>query len=76
MKTNYSFMYVVDWGNGFLGGFSNDFEQTFNTPSKMVFDDLKRLGVKNVKIITPHELDTLRGFHKPTLQEYLGINET
>ena len=66
-----NFIYLVDWGNGFLGGFSEEFEQTFNTPSKSVFDDLKRMGVRNVKIITPHELDELRGYHKPTLQEHL-----
>lgn len=73
MKCTYSFLYLVDWGNGFLGGFDTEFEQTFNTPSRSVFDDLKRLGVRNVRIITPQELDELRGYHKPSLQEYLGV---
>lgn len=73
MKYTYTFMYLVDWGNGFLGGFSQEFEQTFNTPSKSAFDALKRMGVKEVKIITPQELDELRGYHKPSMQEYLGV---
>lgn len=73
MKRFYEFIYLVDWGNGFLGGFSEEFEQTFNTPSKIVFDDLKRMGVKNVKIITPSELDELRGYHNPSSQEYFGL---
>lgn len=66
-------LYLVDWGNGFLGGFNKEYTQMFNTPSESVFDDLKRLEVKNVKIITPQELDELRGYHKPNLQEYLGV---
>lgn len=73
MKNGYSFLYLVDWGNGFLGGYDEKFEQAFNTPSRMVFDDLKRLGVKNVRIIMPNELDELRGYHKPSLQKYLGV---
>ena len=73
MKKEHSFLYLVDWGNGFLGGYDEDFTQTFNTPSRIVFDDLKRLGVRNVKIITPEELDELRGYHKPSMQEYLGV---
>ena len=73
MKRSYTFMYLVDWGNGFLGGYSKEFEQTFNTPSKSVFDDLKMMGVTDVKIITPLELDKLRGYHNPSLQEYLGV---
>lgn len=73
MKSAYSFLYLVDWGNGFLGGYDEDFTQTFNTPAKMVFDDLKHYGVKNIKIITPQELDELRGYHKPSMQEYLGV---
>lgn len=68
-----SFMYLVDWGNGFVGGFNDKYEQEFNTPSKFVFDDLKRLGIKDVRLITPKELDELRGYHKPSLQEYLGV---
>lgn len=64
--------YLVDWGNGFVGGYSADFEQKFNTPKREVFDDLVRCGICNLKIITPRELDELRGFHKPTMQEYLG----
>lgn len=73
MKQNYTLMYLVDWGNGFLGGYDEDFAQTFNTPSRIVFDDLKYLGVRNVKIITPEELDELRGYHKPSMQEYFGV---
>lgn len=73
MKRAYSFLYLVDWGNGFLGGYDGDFTQTFNTPSRMVFEDLKRLGVREIRIITPKELDELRGYHKPSVQEYLGL---
>lgn len=73
MKKECSFLYLVDWGNGFLGGYDEDFTQTFNTPSRIVFDDLKRLGVRDVKIITPKELDELRGYHRPSMQEYLGV---
>lgn len=63
--------YLVDWGNGFIGGYSKDFDQRFNTPKQDVFDDMKRCGICDLKIITPQELDKLRGFHKPSLQEYL-----
>ena len=62
--------YLVDWGNGFVGGFTKDFNQRFNTPNQDVFDDLKRCGISDLRIITPPELDELRGFHKPTAQEY------
>ena len=65
-----SVFYLVEWGNGFLGGYDEDFTQTFNTPSRAVFEDLRRLGVRNVKIITPKELDELRGYHKPSMREY------
>ena len=72
MKKN-SFLYLVDWGNGFIGGFDKEFTQTFNTPSNIIFNDLKWCGVREFKIITPEELDKLRGYHKPSLQEYLGV---
>jgi hypothetical protein len=62
--------YLVDWGNGFVGGFTKDFDQEFNGPKRGVFDDLKCYGISDLKIITSRELDELRGFHKPTLQEY------
>ncbi len=64
------FTYLVDWGNGFVGGYTEDFNQQFNTPKQEVFDDLKMRGISSIKIITPQELDELRGFHKPTSQEY------
>lgn len=63
--------YLVDWNNGYVGGFNADFTQRFNGPKECVFDDLKISGIREVKIITPEELDELRGYHKPTLQEYL-----
>lgn len=63
--------YLVDWGNGFIGGYSKDFDQCFNTPKKEVFDDMKHYGVCDLRIISPQELDKLRGFHKPSLREYL-----
>lgn len=66
------FLYLVDWGNGFVGGFDKQFHQEFNSPQSLVFSDLKLKRVEQIKIITPHELDELRGHHKPTLQEYLG----
>ncbi len=62
--------YLVDWGNGFVGGYTEDFNQQFNTPKREVFDVLKTRGISSIKIITPLELDELRGFHKPTSQEY------
>ena len=62
--------YLVDWGNGFIGGYTKDFDQRFNTPKREVFDDLKRCGVETLKIISPQELNKLRGFHKPTFEEY------
>lgn len=73
MKREYSLLYLVDWGNKFVGGYDEKFEQVFNTPVTSVFDDLRRLRVKRTKIITPVELDALRGYHKPTMQEYLGV---
>lgn len=66
------FLYLVDWGNGFVGGFTKEFTQKFNTPKCEIFDDLKLNGVESIKILTPQELDELRGCHKPTLQEYLA----
>ena len=76
MKRNYTFLYLVDWGNGFIGGFAgcdDEYRQVFNTPSRSVFDDLKRLGVRDCRIISPMEFDSIRGYHKPSLQEYLGV---
>ncbi len=51
------FVYLVDWDNGFVGGYAEDFSQQFNTPKREVFDDLKRHGISVIKIITPQELD-------------------
>ena len=65
------FLFLVDWGNGFIGGYSRDFVQEFNTPKGSIFDDLERLNVSKIKIITPAQLDELRGYHRPSMQEYL-----
>ena len=62
--------YLVDWGNGFIGGYTKDFDQRFNTPKREVFDDLKRCGVETLKIISPQELDKLRGFIRAGI--YIG----
>lgn len=62
--------YLVDWGNGFVGGYTKDFDQQFNTSKSKIFDDLKLYGTENLKIITPSELNELRGFNKPTMNEY------
>lgn len=61
--------YLVDWGNGFVGGFTKEFSQQFNTPKREVFDDMVHCGIEDLKIITPQDLDDLRGFHKPSLQD-------
>lgn len=69
----YSFLYLVDWGNGFIGGFDKDFHQAFNTPARDVSNDLKSYGVKETKAITPKQLDELRGYHRQTLEEFFGL---
>ena len=67
--------YLVDWGNGFVGGYTKDFDQQFNTSKLTVFDDLKSCGTENLKIITPSELNELRGFIKPTMNKCFGISK-
>ena len=56
--------YLVDWGNGLIGGFNEDFVQLFNTKKEWIFDDLKLNGMKTVTIVTPDELNVLRGYEK------------
>jgi len=72
---SYDFLYVVDWGNGFFGGFDKNFKQAFNTPARDLERDLKSYRVMEHRIITPQQLDELRGYHKPTLAQYLGVPE-
>lgn len=67
--------YLVDWDNGFVGGYTKDFDQQFNTSKSTVFDNLKLHGVENLKIITPSELNELRSFSKPTMDECLITND-
>lgn len=67
------FLYLVDWGNGFVGRFDRQFNQEFNSPQSLVFSDLKWKKVDHIKIITPQELDALRGYHKLSMQEFLGL---
>lgn len=69
------FLYLVDWGNGFIGGYTRNLDQQFNTPKRDIFDDLKFYKVESFKIITPQKLNKLRGFCKPSSQEYFGIQE-
>lgn len=66
--------YLVDWKNGFVGGYTKDFEQMFCVPRQEVFDSMVFYGIGDLKIITRQELDELRGFHLPTLEEYLTTN--
>lgn len=73
MDKECGFFYLVDWENGFIGGYDEEFTQQFNTPAKGILDVLKFYGVREFKIITPEELDNLRGYHKPILQESLGV---
>lgn len=56
--------YLVDWENGLIGGFNEDFVQLFNTKKEWIFDDLKLYDMKTVTIITPNELNVLRGKEK------------
>lgn len=67
--------YLVDWDNGFVGGYTKDFDQQFNVSKSTVFDNLKLHGIENLKIITPSELNELRGFSKPTMDECLTENQ-
>ena len=67
-------LYLIDWNNGFIGGYTEHdggLEQIFNTPKGCVFDDLKRVNATSIKIFTPEEFDEFRGYHMPSLQEYL-----
>lgn len=70
MKRQYDFMYIVYWGNGFVGGYSPDFEQIFNTPEHSMLAEVRRFCARTVHIIYPRELDELRGYHKPNMSEY------
>lgn len=62
--------YLVDWGNGYVGGYTENLDQQFNTPKQNLFETLKLYEVENFKFITPLELDELRGFYKPKSQEF------
>lgn len=69
--------YLVDWNNGFVGGFNEKYQQIFNTPKEMVFDDIishELLG-RILQVITSEELDALRGYHAPTLELFLETNK-
>lgn len=59
--------YLVDWGNGLIGGFDEDFVQLFNTKEEWIIGDLKIYGIKTVTIVTPDEFDALRGHKKENL---------
>lgn len=52
--------YIVDWGNGFIGGYDEDLDQNFNTPKGQLFDSLQFYGVKDLNVITPEQLDSMR----------------
>ncbi len=66
-------LYLVNWGNGFVGGYDSvDYTQVFNTSTKFLWDDLMRMNVKEFYIITPEDLDRYRGYHKPSMGEYFG----
>lgn len=52
--------YLVDWRNGFVGGYDEDLDQNFNTPKGQLFDSLQLYGVKNLNVITPEQLDNMR----------------
>ena len=65
--------YIVRWGNGFAGIFDKSFDQLCNTREKYVLEELSRNGVENALIISPAQLDELRGYHKPSLEEYLNV---
>ena len=74
---SYDFLYVVDWGNGFFGGFDKNFNQEFNVPARNLEHDLQsyRMEHRVIRAITPQRLDELRGYHKPTLAQYFGVSE-
>lgn len=63
--------YLVDWGNGYIGGFTKDFDQLFNIHKLQDRDGLWPCDFRNAKVITPEKLDELRGTHKPTLRALL-----
>lgn len=69
--------YLVDWNNGFIGGFNEKYQQIFNTSKEMVFDDIisHELSGRVLQAITSEELDALRGYHAPTLELFLEANE-
>lgn len=64
--------YLVDWNNGYIGGYDNEFNQRFNTDKKSIIDDLKLYKIDTVKIISSDELNKLRGYKKPSLEDYLA----
>ena len=64
--------YLVDWNNGYIGGYDDKFNQRFNTDKKSIIDYLKLYEIDIVKIISPDELNKLRGYKKPSLEEYLA----
>lgn len=63
----------IGWGNGFTGGFDKQFNQLWNGSERSLLDDLQFYGIKKIEVITPEELNEKRGFHKPTMEEYLGL---
>lgn len=52
--------YLVDWGNGFVGGYDEHLDQNFNTPKGQLFDSLQFYGMNNLNVITPEQLDSMR----------------
>ena len=64
--------YIVKWGNGFVGGFDENCEQLWNGSEESLVDDLAFYHIDEVKIISQKELDEIRGYHKPTIEEYLS----
>lgn len=69
------FVWLVDWGNGFIGGFNFEFEQLWNSPKELLINDLKFYEVELIRVITPAELDRLRGFHRPAFEEYIDMED-
>lgn len=70
------FCYIVKWGNGFVGGFDESFTQLWNGSEQSLVDDMVFYNIDEIEIITPQELDSKRGYHKPSLYDYLenGVN--
>lgn len=72
---NNNFCYIVVWGNGFVGGFDENFKQLWNGSERHLVSDLQFHGIKRTEMLTPNELDTKRGYHKPTEEEYFGVGK-